>query len=285
MSHTKQTIDQAAKARQFYQLHHSGKLLTLPNIWDCLGALLLEELGYPAVATASFSVALTNGYDDGENIPFDHLLSILKRIAGSIDIPVTADIESGYAQNEIQLEKNIEQLIQTGIVGINIEDSDKKTNSLLPLEIQCQRIRLIKKVSEMCKVPLFINARTDVFTKGREFVTPRSRFEETMKRGLAYKDAGADCFFPLAMQDQNEIKKVVKLLQMPINIIIIPGVPELNVLEEMGVARVSLGPSFLKIAIKAMKNLATKLQKHDGLNDIVENEITSDYLKKLVNEK
>ena len=279
------SIDQATKARQFYQLHHSGKLLILPNIWDSLGALLLEELGYPAVATASFSVAMTNGYDDGENIPFDHLLSILKRIAGNVSIPVTADIESGFAQDEIQLEKNIEQLLQTGVVGVNFEDSDKKTNSLLPRETQCQRIARIKKVSEKSKVPLFINARTDVYTKGAEFITPRSRFEETMKRGLAYKDAGADCFFPLAMYEHDEIKKAVKLLQMPINIIIIPGVPELNVLEEMGVARVSLGPSFLKTAIKAMKNLATKLQKHDGLNDIIQNEITSDYLKKLVNKK
>ena len=283
MSKSEKKTGQAEKARKFHQLHHSGKLLILPNIWDCLGALLLEDLGYPAVATASAAVALTNGYDDGENISFDSLLTILTRISGSVAIPVTADIESGFAQDEIQLEKNIEQLLQTGVIGINIEDSDKKTNSLLPPEVQCRRIRLIKNVSEKCKVPLFINARTDVYTKGQEFITPRSRFEETMKRGLAYKDAGADCFFPLAMHEHDEIKKAVKLLQMPINIIIIPGVPELNVLEEIGVARVSLGPSFLKIAIKAMKNLATKLNKQDGLNDIIENEITSDYLKKLVN--
>ena len=279
------SIDQATRFRHFQQLHNSGKLLILPNIWDSLGALLLEDLGYPAVATASFSVALTNGYEDGENISFDHLVSILKRIAGSVAIPVTADLESGYAQDEVHLEKNIEQLLQTGVVGINFEDSDKKTHSLLPLELQCERITLIKKVSERSKVPLFINARTDVYTKGTEFITSRARFEETIKRGLAYKEAGADCFFPLAMHDHDEIKKAVKLLQMPINIIITPGVPQLNILEEMGIARVSLGPSFLKIAIRAMKNLATKLQKHDGLNDIVENEITSDYLKKLVNKK
>jgi len=279
------SADQATKARQFYKLHHSGKLLILPNVWDSLGALLLEDLGYPALATASFAVAMTNGYDDGENIPFDHLLSILKRIVSVVSLPVTADIESGYAQDETLLEENIERLLQTGIVGINFEDSDKKTHSLLPVETQCRKIRLIRDVSHRCKVPLFINARTDVYTKGKEFITARSRIEETIKRGLAYKDAGADCFFPLAMQDYNEIKKCVGLLQMPINIIIIHGVPGLNVLEEIGIARVSLGPSFLKIAIKAMKNLATKLRDHDGLNEIVENEITSDYLKKLVNKK
>src|SRR5687767_10132817 len=139
------SLDQANKARQLYQLHHSGKLLVLPNIWDSLGAMLLENLGYPAAATASAAIAYANGYDDGENIPFADLLSLLRKIAHSIDIPLTADIESGYAQTEIQLENNIEQLIQTGIVGINIEDIHKKTNSLFPVGVQCQRIRLIKK--------------------------------------------------------------------------------------------------------------------------------------------
>jgi 2-methylisocitrate lyase-like PEP mutase family enzyme len=285
MTQTANNLNQQERAKQFYQLHHSGKLLVLPNIWDSLGAILLESLGYPAVATASFSIAFTNGYDDGEKIPFEDLLSILKKITGHINIPVTADIESGFAEDDNQLEKNIQYLLETGIVGINIEDTDKKTSALLPAEIHCQKIRLIKDVSEKCNVPLFINARTDVYTRGKDFNTAESRFEETIKRGLAYKAAGADCFFPLAMHDENEIQKAVELLQMSINILIIPGVPELNVLHKMGVARVSLGPSFLKIAIRAMKNLAVKLQRHEGLRDIVENEITSDYLRDMVNKK
>ena len=285
MTQTAKRLSQKEKAKQFYQLHHSGKLLVLPNIWDCIGALLLKNLGYPAIATASASIAFSNGHDDGENIPFGTLLSILKNIARSIDIPLTADIESGYAKNEMQLEKNIRQLLDTGIVGINIEDTDKKTNSLYPVELQSRRIELIKNVSAKANVPLFINARTDVYTRGKDFNTAESRFEETIKRGLAYKAAGADCFFPLAIQNGNEIKQAVELLQMPINILIIPGLPELNDLHKMGVARVSLGPSFLKIAIRAMKNLAVSLQRHEGLQEIVENEITSDYLRNMVNKK
>ena len=285
MTQAANKLNQQERTKQFHQLHHSGQLLVLPNIWDSLGAILLESLGYPAVATASFSIAFTNGYDDGEKIPFGDLLSILKKITSHINIPVTADIESGYAEDENHLEKNILQLLETGIVGINIEDTDKKTNSLLPVEIQSQKIRLIKEVSEKYNVPHFINARTDVYTRGKDFNTAESKFEETIKRGLAYKAAGADCFFPLAMNNENEIQKAVELLQMPINILIIPGVPELNVLHKMGVARVSLGPSFLKIAVRAMKNLAEKLQNHEGLQDIVENEITSDYLRNMVNKK
>ena len=115
---------QAEKAKQLHQLHHSGKLLILPNIWDVLGAKLLEDLGYEAIATASAAVAYSNGYNDGENIPFSEVLHILQRIAGSVNVPVTADIESGFAANDNELEKNMRQLIETGIVGINVEDTD-----------------------------------------------------------------------------------------------------------------------------------------------------------------
>ena len=98
---------QQEKAKQFYNLHHSARLLILPNIWDCLGANLLESLNYPAIATASASVAFTNGYDDGQRISFDSVLALLKKIVSSVNIPVSADVESGFAENDLQLEKNI----------------------------------------------------------------------------------------------------------------------------------------------------------------------------------
>ena len=276
-------LTQQEKAKQFRHLHRAGRLLILPNIWDCLGANLLESLNYPAVATASASFAFANGYDDGQQIPFDSVQAILRKIVNSVSIPVSADIESGFATNDDQLKENIKQLLATGIVGINIEDTHKETNSILPIETQCGKIKLVKKVSEELGIPLFINARADVYLRGQGFDTPESKFEEALKRGRAYRSAGADCFYPIAMTRQEDIKRMVDQLQMPLNVITIPGIPELNVLNEMGVARVSLGPSFLKIAIRAMKNLAVKLQKFDGLSDITENEITSAYVKDLVN--
>ncbi len=283
MAHVVANSKQQEKAKQFYDLHHSGRLLILPNIWDCLGANLLESLNYPAIATASASVAFTNGYDDGQRISFDSVLAILKKIASSVNIPVSADIESGFAENDLELGENIKQLLATGIVGINIEDTDKETNSILPIETQCGKIKLIKRVSEEVGVPLFINARADVYLRGKNFDSPESKLEEALKRGRAYKAAGADCFYPIAMTRQEDIKRMVEELQMPVNVITIPGIPELNILNEIGVARVSLGPSFLKIALKAMKNLALKLQNFEGLSDITGNEITSSYVKDLVN--
>ena len=257
--------------------------MILPNIWDCLGANLLESLHYPAIATASASIAFTNGYDDGQKISFESVLAILKKIVSSVNIPVSADIESGFAENDLQLEENIKLLLATGVVGINIEDTDKETDSILPIETQCEKIKLIKKVSEELGVALFINARADVYLRGKDFDTPESKFEEALKRGRAYKAAGADSFYPIAITRQEDIKRMVEQLQIPLNVLTIPGIPELSVLNEIGVARVSLGPSFLKIAIKAMKNLALKLQQFEGLSDIAENDITSAYVKDLVN--
>jgi len=276
-------VAQQEKAKRFYDLHHSGKLLILPNVWDCLGANLLESLHYPAIATASASVAFTNGFDDGQRISFDAVLAILKKITSSVTVPVSADIESGFAYNDEQLKQNIKQLLATGIVGINIEDTDKESNSIVPIEVQCEKIKLIKKVSEEMGVSLFINARADVYLRGKDFDTPELKFEEALKRGGAYKAAGANCFYPIGMTRREDIKRMVDQLQMPVNILTIPGIPELSVLNDIRVARVSLGPSFLKIAIKALKNLAIKLQNFEGLSDITENEITSAYVKDLVN--
>lgn len=271
---------QKQKAKLFHELHNSGKMLLFPNIWDPLGAIMLEELGYPAIATASASVAFTNGYKDGENIPFDYFLTVLKRIVNSVKIPVTADIESGYASDNSQFENNIKQLIATGIVGINIEDTDKKTNSLLPVDIQCERIRMIKNISTELGVPLFINARTDVYIHGND--PPETRLINSIQRGLAYKNAGVDCFFPLAIRQKTDIQELVQQLQMPVNILFLPGVPELTVLNELNVTRVSFGPGFLKIAIKAMKDIALKIKNKSDLSEIAGNEITSDYLTNLV---
>lgn len=273
------------KAELFRQLHHSDKLLILPNIWDSLGALLLEDLGYPSIASASASVAFSRGYNDGEHIPFEELLVILERITSNVNLPVTADIESGYADNETRLAENIRQLLQTGVVGINFEDTEKKSGTLYSVETQCKRIEVIKKVAKEAGMPLFINARTDVYVRAKGFDTPEAKLEETINRAAAYKNAGADCFFPLAIQKEPDIKALVDTLKMPVNIILIPGVPSIDTLQKAGVRRISLGPGFLKIAINAMKDLAKKLQNQEGLEEIMANEITSNYLISLVNKK
>lgn len=276
---------QQAKADQFKALHTSGQLLILPNIWDPLGAALLEDLGYPAIATASASVAFTQGYDDGENVPLDDVLATLTRIVRSVQLPVTADFESGYATTEKDLQKNIERLLETGIIGINLEDSEKRSNSLYPLQQQCDRISAVREAAEKSNVRLFINARTDVYLKAEQSSPAKENLAETIKRGQAYLNAGADCIFPPALVIDADIAALVNALKCPINIMALPGIPEVNRLQELGVARLSLGPGFLKVAVRAMKELALNLKSQEGLSQIINNDVSSQYLKMLIARK
>ncbi len=273
---------QREKAIRLHQLHGEGNFLILPNVWDVLGAKLLEDLGYPAIATASASIAYVNGYPDGEKIPFRELLSVLKRIAKNVNTPVTADIESGFTDDDDRLRDNIRLLIKTGIAGINLEDTSHQANNIFSVDKQCKRIRLIRAIASEMDLPLFINARTDVLLHDKEFPTDDLKYEELLKRGYAYKEAGADCFYPIALRQKDVIERLVTSLQMPINILTLPGIPELKTLKEIGVRRVSLGPSFFKTAIRAMRTLAVELRSLEGLSSITENEITSEYLKSLI---
>jgi 2-methylisocitrate lyase-like PEP mutase family enzyme len=276
-------VTQKEKAVLFHQLHHNGELLILPNIWDPLGALLLESLEYKAIATASASIAYSNGYYDGEKISFAEVLTIFRRIVNSVQLPVSADIESGYADNDEQLNENIIQLLDTGIVGINIEDTNAHTHTLNSVDVQCRKISLIRKLADEKGIPLFINARTDTYIHAGLFSTSQETLKETIQRGKAYREAGADGFYPIVMSQPVDIEQVVNQVQLPINIITIPGIPDLKTLQDMGVARLSLGPSFLKIALRAMKHMAEALKRHQGLESITNNEVTSDYLKGLIN--
>src|SRR5665213_2899226 len=270
------------KAKTFRDLHAGKSLLILPNVWDPLGAALLEELGYPAVATASASIAYTHGVADGENLKLSDLLILRKKIVAAVHIPVTADIESGYAHSEEELRENINQILEAGIVGVNIEDYDLKNKMLYPVEVQCKRLRTVRRTAEAAGIPLYINARTDVYVKGTEWVSAGKKWEETRNRGMAYLKAGADGIYPITMNREQDIKKLVTALSCPVNILAIPGIPDLKRLTQIGVARLSTGPGFLKIAVRAMKRAALQLLNGEGLTTITENEITSEYLKKLV---
>ena len=265
-------------------LHHNGKLLVLPNIWDPLSASLLERLGYPAVATASASIAFSNGYPDGEKFPFPELLNVLQRIVRMVKIPVTADIETGYANNKRRLSENIKKLVATGIAGINIEDSSADGDSLLSINAQCEKISLIKKTALAMGTTLFINARTDIYLKAGH-LPGEEKLAATAQRGNAYKDAGADGFYPIFLKTKEDIENIVKAVALPVNILLLPGIPDFVTLQKAGVARISLGPGFLNIAINAMKNTAARLLLYGGMDEVKQNPVTMDYLNSLISGK
>lgn len=275
---------QTEKENRLHELHHNGTILVLPNIWDPLGAILLESLGYKAIATASASIAYSNGYQDGENIPFNDVLIILKKIVKSVKIPVTADIESGYAINNVSLKENIKRLLDTGIAGINFEDSKHGDARLISIQEQAEKINLIKNTASEMGSTLFINARTDIFIKD-SLLSKEEKLSEAIKRGKAYKEAGADCFYPIFLKEKESIKTIISEVSLPVNILMSPGVPDFETLQEIGLARISLGPGFLKTAINTMKNIAEKLLNLEGMSEVTDNPITSDYLKNLISEK
>ena len=276
-----QIKSQQAKAELLRELHHSKNMLVLPNIWDPLGASLIEQLGFPAVATASASFAFSNGFDDGEKIPFDHLLRMLKSVVETVSVPVTADVESGYAEDNAHLEENMKKLIATGIAGINFEDSDKKTQKTLPIDIQCEKIRLLRHVASKMDAPVFINARADVYLRGAAELTEEEKLQEAVKRGEAYISAGADGFFPIGLRDKDAIQRLVSVFPHPVNILTLPGVPDLKTLKDLGVARVSMGPGLMGIAVRAMKEAASRFKSLEGLDEITDNPVNISFLRKL----
>lgn len=250
---------QSEKADLLKKLHHSGKMLVLPNIWDAAGAALLEKLGYPAVATASAAIARAHGFEDGENIPFDMLLAIVSQIVKSVSVPVTVDIEAGYADDYDTLKSNIRQLIAAGVAGINIEDTDVRSRGLVPVEEQVEKLKLITRVAERENTRLFINARTDVFLM-RSDLADEQKLALAIERGRAYVGAGADCIYPIFLTDETAIQTLMAAWKVPVNVLARVGAPDLEVLRGLGVARVSFGPNVHRAMLLAMEGVLREVR-------------------------
>jgi len=249
---------QIEKAGKFLALHEDPKLLVLPNIWDPLGALLLEGLGYPAVATASAAVAYSLGYDDGQKIKFDKMLDVIERIASSVAVPITADIERGYADHPQEIAENIRQVLEAGAVGINLEDSTLEGGPLHPIDFQCECIQVIREMADKEGVPLVINARIDVFVRRGE-ISRDEKIEEAIVRGKAYLEAGADCLYPMGPGDIETLKRIREETKAPINVYASKAAASMNDLEAIGISRLSLGPGLIRAGLTTMKHVAQQL--------------------------
>jgi 2-methylisocitrate lyase-like PEP mutase family enzyme len=271
--------EQAARAKQFLQLHHQPEVLVLPNVWDALGARLLVELGYPAIATASASIAFSLGYDDGEQISFEALLGAVQRISDVVDVPISVDLERGYADDTKALAENIHRLLQAGVVGINLEDSLREGKELRATEEQCERIGAVRQAAEHDDIPLVINARTDVFLG--QMRDKDERLQQAVLRIRAYRQAGADCLYPIGLADLQSLRILQDEVSAPLNILATATTPDIATLQQHGVARLSLGPGLLRAAFTAMHSVAVSLQK-EGNYEAFANSVTSDVIRRFV---
>ncbi len=234
---------QIERANLLKNLHVKGDPLILFNIWDAGSAKALQEIGAKVIATSSWSVAAAHGFDDGEKIPFDLALANVKRIIQCVDLPVTIDLEGAYGKNPSEVEQTVTKVIEAGIAGINFEDQIIGDEALYSIEQQCDRIKAVRAAAEHLSIPLFINARTDIFLKAESANLNNNHLEEALERGLAYADSGANGFFTPGLGEAKYIEKLCKLLPIPINIMVQPNSHNSKQLAELGVARISYGPS------------------------------------------
>jgi 2-methylisocitrate lyase-like PEP mutase family enzyme len=246
------------KAERLRALHKPGEPLVLANVWDCATARIVEKSGAPAIATTSAGIAFACGYPDGQRIPPALMLEAVARIAASVSVPVTADLESGYGDSRESLEKTVVGMLEAGAVGLNLEDhSGAPADPLVELDLQLAKIRAVKEAGERAGVPIVLNARTDPFLRG--IGTKEEMLEETLRRGEAYRDAGADCIFVPGVRDPEVIGRIVKSLAFPVNVLAMAGSPPIAQLARLGVARVSLGSGPMRAAMTLLGKLAEEL--------------------------
>lgn len=229
-------MSQAEKAKEFAALHVKGNPVILYNAWDAGSAKAIADAGAKAIATSSWSVAAAQGYSDGEDLPIAIAEQIVARIASSVELPVSVDFEGGYSDDDHQLAANISKLLDLGVIGINFEDRIVKGKSLYEIDRQAKRIAAIRRAAEHKGIPLFINARTDVFFGNGAEV------EEALQREKAYASAGASGFFVPGLTDADQIKRIASEATLPVNVMVMEGVPSNEKLATLGVARVSYGP-------------------------------------------
>ena len=253
-------MSQIERANLLKSLHRKGEPLILFNIWDAGSAKVLEEVGAKAIATGSWSVAAAHGFPDGEKLPFDSALANLKRIVESVDVPVTIDLEGGYGREQ----ESVAKVIQAGAVGINFEDQVVGGEGLYSIEDQSARIRAIRQAAEKLSVPLFINARTDIFLKSTDHT--EAQLKEAARRSASYAESGANGFFAPGLMDSKLIEKLCELSPIPVNIMMFPGVPSSKQLAELGVARISYGPIPYRVAMEALKEAGRKALSMDSLD-------------------
>jgi 2-methylisocitrate lyase-like PEP mutase family enzyme len=250
---------QKAKAERFRKLHLGPRTLLLPNAWDVASARILEEAGFEAIATSSAGVAFSLGYPDGQRISRPEMLAAVARIARAVKVPVTADLEAGYGDRPEDAARTATGMIAAGAIGMNLEDSrDDAPQPLIDLLLAVEKIRAVREAARAEGVPIVLNARTDVYLA--EVGLPERRYDETVRRLAAYRDAGADCLFAPGVRDKSTIERLVRDLNAPLNILAGPGFPSVPELQKLGVARVSLGSGPMRATLGLLARMAEELR-------------------------
>lgn len=246
------------KAAIFRSLHQAGSPLVLFNVWDAGSAQVVAKAGAAALATGSWSIAAANGFADGEKISRELVIETLQRISQSTDLPVTADLESGFGDVEAVAE-TVRLSIGAGAIGCNLEDSYPFDGSLRSVEEASTRIAAARGAADAACPGYFINARTDVFFRKPAAAHDASMLAEAVARARAYAEAGADGLFAPGLADLALIRDLATASPLPLNIMRLSDTPSIAALADAGVARISHGPFPYMLAIEAVERAAARV--------------------------
>jgi 2-methylisocitrate lyase-like PEP mutase family enzyme len=270
---------QRDNAQDFRELHHGKRILILPNAWDVPSARVFENEGFPAVATSSAGLMVSLGYPDGEVMSRSEFVSAVGRITRALTVPLSVDIVAGFGSTTKEVLTTVKAILETGAIGINIEDFAHATKTLYPVHRQVENVKAIRTLGNVVGVPLVINARTDALRFG--VGDDEAKFEEAVRRAAAYRDAGADCVYPMGLTEAASIGRFVKELDFPINVMVRKGLPSVNELERLGVARLSFGPSASYAAMGLLKRAAKEVLEKGTYQNLVDGAISFDELNSL----
>jgi len=257
------SADQQRKAQALLDLHSGPRILRFPNVWDSIGARVLASKGYPAVATASSAISSSLGFGDGEKIARQTMLQVVSRISRAVNVPVSADMEAGYADSLDELEETIHGLIDTGAVGINLEDSLEEGGSLRPIDEQAERLSKVRETAAARGLHLVINARVDSFISD-QFSDREERVEDAVTRAQAYTRAGADCIYPMGPGDAETLQLLRNRISGPFNALATPGAVPLETMAAIGINRVSFGPYIFRSCLRKFADIADALTQSES---------------------
>lgn len=249
-----------AQSRRLRELVRAPGILVMPGAYDVLTARLFEAMGFPAIQGTSGGIAAVHGLHDEELLGRERTVAIYREMAAAVAVPVNADAEKGYGGPEAMAE-TVRQFVAAGVAGMNLEDSDYHSPgapmTLVPLEVQLAKIRAVMAAKRELGSEFFLNARVDVFGT---VPTHRDGLDEAIRRGNLYAEAGADCIFYFRPGNAETIGTLVKEVHAPVSVLAGEDTPSVPELEALGVARVSYGAAFTRVAIAAVKRLAAELQ-------------------------
>lgn len=248
---------QAEKLKQFAGLHAGKTPLVLVNIWDPGSARTVAAAGAAALATGSASVGGALGYGDKEAVPLEVVLAHSARIAASVELPVSVDFEAGYAAAPEAMAENVRQLVETGVVGMNLEDGypARDGEGIRPLDQATARLRAARAAADSVLQGFWINARTDICLQAKP-ETHGAVIADVIARGKAYAEAGASSFFVPGLKDTGLIREVCAASRLPVNVMLGPDAAGFGTLAAAGVRRISYGPHPWRAAMAALTSYA-----------------------------